>query len=325
MISYLIFKSGIGMAPSCEEVVNIIEETVKVSGVEEYCLDQALIHELLGREAVGGGEIAPEILSRVINTVESQDFQKKHGAPEYRIFLEQPLSSGLFHSLSETLKVHFPECTLILGEMPAEDWNQEWKKHYRPIECGKFIVIPEWLKDEYKIADSLTPVYINPGMGFGTGTHETTWMCLHELSKISKSFQSCLDFGCGSGILGIGFQILNPQSKAILYDIDLQALENAKYNMLINGVSSDNCYLKDPEKLDSIDQCYDLVFANILSSIIIEWSDFLDARTSQYLILSGILHDEVDEVKRKFRSKKLSLIEETQKNDWMCLVYQRKA
>ncbi|MDD7458087.1 MAG: 50S ribosomal protein L11 methyltransferase, partial [Clostridia bacterium] len=121
-------------------------------------------------------------------------------------------------------------------DIEEEDWRYVWRKFYKPIKVGKFVVIPKWI--DYSLSSGEYPIYIEPGMAFGTGEHETTKNALRLLSTIDLSEKVVADVGTGSGILGIGAIRLGAKY-CYMYDIDSQCIETATENAKLNDVQ--NC------------------------------------------------------------------------------------
>ena len=177
----------------------------------------------------------------------------------------------------------------------SEDWENEWKKHLQPIVVSENLKIT-FITDESekkKIKNSELQIY--PGMGFGTGGHETTFLCLQAMEGIlsEKNIQSCLDYGCGSGILGI-LGAKRGIGKVSYYDIDEDALVNCVQNLKVNAIDYDSKSVTSTKK--SLGDSYDLVMANILLHILIlEKKDIL-TRARKDLVLSGILKNQEEEI-----------------------------
>ncbi|MDR2047381.1 MAG: 50S ribosomal protein L11 methyltransferase [Clostridiales bacterium] len=136
----------------------------------------------------------------------------------------------------ENLRANFPQCgslEIAAKQIDDSDWANNWKKYYKPIVVGKIRIIPEWLKNERK--DGLTALFLEPGMAFGTGEHETTKMCLELMQSVDLKDKILFDVGCGSGILGIAAAALG--AYAFMTDIDPAAVFTAKKNAERNGVS----------------------------------------------------------------------------------------
>jgi ribosomal protein L11 methyltransferase len=168
-----------------------------------------------------------------------------------------------------------------------EDWRDQWKKDLKPINFNqRLTVIPSWYQD---YNDPYQKLILDAGAAFGTGSHPTTYLCLDWLSKNISGGENVLDFGCGSGILGIAAGLLGAQ-QVILTDIDQLALETAYENAALNQVQV-SCYLPDelPKNLT-----VDLLIANILASVLIQlYPIFLEYLViGGQIVLSGILFEQ---------------------------------
>src|SRR5436190_5555880 len=119
-------------------------------------------------------------------------------------------------------------------EVPNRDWLNEWKKDWHPVEIGRLVVAPPW--GEIQAAQDRVVIRIEPGMAFGTGTHETTRLCLKAIMRFFKG-GSFLDVGTGTGILAIAAARLSPQAEISACDTDAAAIEIARENARLNGVA----------------------------------------------------------------------------------------
>ena len=162
--------------------------------------------------------------------------------------------------------------------------------------------------------------------GFGTGTHETTFLCLSILDEFISSFEkeACLDFGCGSGILGLAAHVL--EFKNIdFFDIETEALENTDHNIKINFNKS--TLLKTFSKKNKIKKMYNLVFANILANILEQEKEFIVSRiiNGGHLILSGLLLNQSEEITKFYTSDdQVELIQKKTKGDWVALLFKKR-
>ena len=119
-----------------------------------------------------------------------------------------------------------------------EDWATSWQKYYRPIQVGKRVyIVPDWMRGE-PAPQGRTPLYLNPGLTFGTGAHPTTQLCLELLEDVLRPGDKVLDLGCGSGILAIAALALGA-SRAVGVDIDPKAADVAFENAALNGIGAD--------------------------------------------------------------------------------------
>ncbi|MBL7665477.1 MAG: 50S ribosomal protein L11 methyltransferase [Bacteriovoracaceae bacterium] len=303
------------------EYIRIAMNRYDCSGVEEYALVESEVDELLGERSYSGGDLPEEVIEEVdAATFEQQNMLK------FYFTNESAHNNALdFKDYLSELKKSFQ---IELEKVEESDWNSEWKKHYAPIHIDtELVVYPAWYKSN-EISDTY-PLYINPGMGFGTGTHETTFLCLTEFKKISSEGQvypKVLDFGCGSGILGIAALLLDPVAEVDFYDIDQKALDNTVENLKINQLElSEHRLLLEEDKAKLADK-YELIFANILAHILIQEKEFLTSRLTStgVLILSGILSNQAQAVIDEYElSGELKLINILNKGDWVCLQFRK--
>ena len=119
-------------------------------------------------------------------------------------------------------------------QVDGDDWIEVWKKHFRPIHLSRIVVVPEWIKYEKQPDEEI--VLLDSNMAFGTGEHETTSMCVEEMQNYLHAGDTCIDVGCGSGILGISAVKLGA-AKAYLTDVDPIAVKSANHNAALNGVA----------------------------------------------------------------------------------------
>lgn len=203
-----------------------------------------------------------------------------------------------------------------------EDWVNEWRKYYKPIHTGRIVVVPNWIKYEPK--DGETPIFIDSGMAFGTGEHETTRLCLELLSELDASAKDVLDIGTGSGILGIAAAALGANS-VFMSDLDIVAVESAKKNLALNTVKSD-VTIKQCDLLSKADISGDIILANITADILIRLSKEIKEhmRPSGYLIISGIIHMRADDVRNAFLDAGLTLDTERVDGEWRAMRFVRE-
>ena len=218
-----------------------------------------------------------------------------------------------------------------------EDWSNEWKKYFKPFRVADNIVIkPTWeelnMKDEVKEDDII--IEIDPGMAFGTGSHETTQLPIKQIIKYLKPEQKVLDIGCGSGILSIISSKLGARS-VMCTDIDGNAVNIAKENIKINNVSPEKVTvlfgnilnIEDNKEIDKmVENDYDIVVANILTEVIIELSEHVGnyLKSGGYFISSGILYTQSDNVQQAIFKNGMEIIEVNSKDDWVCITARKK-
>ena len=204
-----------------------------------------------------------------------------------------------------------------------EDWENNWKKYYKPLRIGSHIVIkPTW--EDFTPEEGDRIVELDPGMAFGTGSHSSTHMCLEFLEKTVKPGDRVLDIGTGSGILAIASLKLGAKSSDA-GDIDPLAVKIAKENALLNGYSEPEFSVKEGSLTDTADGVYDVVIANIVADIICE----LTESVTRYMapggtfITSGIIDFKADKVKEAIKKAGMIITEEKADKDWRAFKCER--
>jgi len=196
------------------------------------------------------------------------------------------------------------------------DWLEEWKRNWKPVAAGRFLIAPPWSEIE-QIPDQLL-IRIEPGMAFGTGTHETTRLCL---AAIEKHFAggSFLDVGTGTGILAIAAAKLFPGARVVACDIDADAVAIARENATANDVS--DAIEFHVGSVDDLTASADLVCANLTADVILQMLPSLLNVTCGRLILSGILDTQIDAITARLRECGVSGDSEIlQDGEWVALI-----
>ena len=204
-------------------------------------------------------------------------------------------------------------------EIEGDDWIEIWRNHFRPIHLGRVVVVPEWI--EYQRADGEQIVRLDNNMAFGTGEHETTSMCVELLQEFVTPDSVCIDVGCGSGILGISAVKLGAKL-AYLTDIDVVAVESAKHNAELNGVS-DKCVIARSNLLDDSDLKGDIMLANITADILENLAPSIpkNLKAGGTLILSGIIDEKLNRVVEVYTAQGLEIIKKVKKGEWNALAF----
>jgi ribosomal protein L11 methyltransferase len=208
---------------------------------------------------------------------------------------------------------------LSITAIAEQDWMQKWKEGFEAVEIGeRLIIAPSWkLPNE---ANGRVVIQIDPGMAFGTGTHETTRLCLEAIERCWRGGK-LLDVGTGTGILAIAAAALAPGSRVVAIDIDPQAVEVARDNAAINGVS-DSIEVLESQPLELAGRGFDVVVANLTAEVIIDLMGDLAAcvSTQGLMILSGILSELAGDVERSLIASSLEVIERREAGEWSALV-----
>lgn len=199
-----------------------------------------------------------------------------------------------------------------------EDWSTAWKKYYHPTKIGKrLVVVPCW--EEYQLEENQIQVTLDPGMAFGTGTHETTRLCMQLLEECIKPEAAMLDIGTGSGILAITALLLGSK-KAVGVDIDELAVKIAQENADLNGVGN-QIELVCGDLIEKISGTYDVVCANIVADVIIRLSRDVKhfMHKNSVLLVSGIIDERCDEVVSALEEQQLVIQEKIEENGWVAM------
>ena len=207
---------------------------------------------------------------------------------------------------------------VTIREVNDEDWATAWKKYYKPVKLGEKIVIkPTW--EAYEAREGEVIVELDPGMAFGTGTHETTIMCVKLLEKYVGKDSTVFDVGCGSGILGITASKLNA-ARVVCVDIDEVSCKVSRENAELNKVA-DKIDIRCGNLLDVVAEKADVIVANIIADIIISFSE--DAMSFMnkggIFISSGIIRDRRDYVLIKLRGEGFKVLEVLEMGEWCAI------
>lgn len=203
-----------------------------------------------------------------------------------------------------------------------EDWRNNWKRYFYPMPVGeKLLIRPSW-RDDFD-PRGRTVLNIDPGLAFGTGSHETTKLCLEVMERRLKKDASVLDIGCGSGILAVASLLLGAKS-AVGVDIDETAVKTSLENARINQVA-DRYTAVCGDLTEKIQGKYDLIVANIVADAIITLArkarGFMHADT--VYIMSGIIDTRVEEVLQALEPE-FEILEQHQEKGWVCLAAKAK-
>ena len=204
-------------------------------------------------------------------------------------------------------------------EVFEEDWEHTWKKYYKPLKIGNKVVIkPSWEEYESEVDDLI--IEMDPGMAFGTGTHETTVMCVQQLEKYVKPDSVVFDIGCGSGILSISAAKLGA-CKVIGVDLDAVAISVSNRNVLHNHVE-DIVSISQGNLMDVISEAADIIVANIIAdTIIILATDIKEyLKENGIFIASGIILHKKDEVRDALILNGLEIIEINNIGEWVVII-----
>lgn len=228
------------------------------------------------------------------------------------------LDEKIAEDSSQILKHSFPHLSTHISYIPNQDWERAWMADFKPQQFGERLwICPSWSTPPDPKAIYLT---LDPGLAFGTGSHQTTNLCLTWLSHATLENKTIIDYGCGSGILALSALKLGAK-QAYAVDIDPQALKATQNNAKINSIESQQLRISSPDQLDSK---ADLMIANILLTPLLA----LKAKFKQHLndrgllIVSGILNEQAAELIDAYREDFAHQSTETL-DDWSLLVFKR--
>lgn len=290
------------------------------------------VAEVLSRYAPGGVVIESTTLPQ------SHDGEQSFASGPVRVSAYLRVDDNLEHTRHQ-----LEESLWYLGRIQAlpaaefriieeADWASAWKEHYHPIQIGnRLIIVPAWL--EIEVGDRI-PILMDPGMAFGTGTHPTTQLCMRFMENwfVSRSDQGkeagtidVIDIGCGSGILTIAALKLGAQ-QVLALDLDPQAVDITRRNARINNTQG-NLEAVQGSLEEALAGIYtirqaDLVLANILAPVLVRLLDEglgMLLKPGGSLILSGIIEEQLGDVRDAAERNKLQVIETLQIEDWVAL------
>lgn len=290
-------------------------DTERASGVAVMTVPYGIYIEDYSDLEQGAWEIAH------IDLIDEDLLEKKRDESIIHVYIEEgnnPAEAVSF--ISERLSAEGISFKIETDGCSEEDWADKWKAFFKPTPVGeRLFVRPVWI-DDYDSGDRVV-LNIEPGAAFGTGTHETTRLCLETLDKIVKDGDTVLDIGCGSGILAIASMLLGAK-ESFGVDIDPLAVKTAAENGKMNGLDEPELQFVCGDLADKVTKKYDVVVANIVADIIILFSTQVRAFMKQgaKFIASGIIDSRADEVVSALQNAGLVVKERIEENGWVCLV-----
>ena len=265
-------------------------------------------------------EISSDIVDELDQDEKDWDFidypllNSKEGVFALRVYPENMEDAN--NLKAELNEKNLGQC--LLEEKDDEDWANNWKKYYKPLEIGeKLAIVPEW---EAYDNDKRIVIKINPGMAFGTGTHESTYMCLELLERYVKKDDEIFDIGCGSGILAIAGLKLGAK-RALAVDIDDKCIDASHENADLNNLE-DKMDIKKGNLLDVVKGRADLIVSNIIAEIIVDEIKNLKNHMDKggIFITSGIIKERRQMVIDALKENGFKIIDELEKNNWVAIV-----
>lgn len=217
--------------------------------------------------------------------------------------------------------------TVSLSETEDKDWINNWKTFFKPFRAASHIVIKPTWEDYKKENEDDILIEIDPGIAFGTGSHETTKLCIQALDKYIKPGDSVLDVGCGSGILSIA-ALKSGAGHATAIDIDETAVKVAAENMEVNRIAPTEYSLfhgdliTDPELKKNAGTGHDIIVANILADVIVPLTSIIrpHLKSGGLYITSGIIDTKEEEVYTALKDNGFEIVKIEHMKEWCCFI-----
>jgi len=264
--------------------------------------------------------IDPEVFARMEENVKMTLYIP---SDERREGTLQEIEQRLNDMKNDDFGIDMGELSMEIGGVDDQDWAENWKKSYKAFPLGQhFVVKPTWCPWEEREGDKI--IEMDPGMAFGTGTHETTRLCASLLEEYVTPGCSVLDVGCGSGILAICASKLGA-GECFACDIDPVAVRIAADNVRVNGTANVTCAESDLLKSVPAEK-YDVCVANIVADVIIRMAPDIGAymKDSGVLIVSGIIEERADEVIAVLENCGFTVSGGKRENGWYAGVVRKK-
>jgi ribosomal protein L11 methyltransferase len=319
---------------------------VEWTGTEDFSVEEKQVDRWIGDDAFCPTDCSPELLNEVESHVMEEEKRKQIFYFSYPSAFSWDEVTAV---MQERLEGH--PFSYSLEKLEEKNWNEEWQQYYQPQKVlDQWVVLPSWYKDQILSEDlsSRKKLWIYPAMAFGTGTHETTQLCLElfllykknlfiDQSSEQQTLQrtqskpkkySSLDFGCGSGILGLmalAQEDLDWEN-VHFYDIDSLSLENTKNNLLLQDFSEEHMNsVKILESVSDVTYQYDLIWANLIYSVLLKEKNIIEdlLLPRGILIISGLLKEQEEDFLCHFVSSSFEVLDRREKGDWMAIIVRK--
>jgi len=272
-------------------------------------LDEACLEVAPGGFVVEGADVPP-----------GDEPPPPFGWSRYRVYVGEPEVEAARQGL-EAAVAQWPEATVTVAPLP-EGWRDRWKQWFLPVEISpRLVVTPPWHAERVRAegGPELKLIEIEPGLAFGTGQHETTWLCLEGIDVLAAQgalHKSVLDVGCGTGVLAVGAALCGAE-RVHGVDNDPVAVKAARVNAADNGVSDRVTFAGTP--IAEVEGTWELVLANIMTHILLAMQADLAARVAPggLLMLSGILREQAEEIIEAFSAHGLTHVQTITRGGWV--------
>ena len=217
---------------------------------------------------------------------------------------------------------------IYISKIINKDWLKENRSSFPSINIDNFYIYGSHIKKE--CSENKIPIKIDASFAFGTGSHETTRSCLNSLTYLSKIYnpKSVLDYGCGTGILGIASKKIFKNNKITFVDIDINALKLTKQNLRLNNIISREILLSKSNTMKNFNKkkYYDLIFANILFGPLTSLAPRLKfiSKPNSFIVLSGLLSNQITNIVNRYKMFGFKLKKKIIINGWGTVIMRRQ-
>ena len=217
---------------------------------------------------------------------------------------------------------------IYISKIINKDWLKENRSSFPSINIDNFYIYGSHIKKE--CSENKIPIKIDASFAFGTGSHETTRSCLNSLTYLSKIYnpKSVLDYGCGTGILGIASKKIFKNNKITFVDIDINALKLTKQNLRLNNIISREIFLSKSNTMKNFNKkkYYDLIFANILFGPLTSLAPRLKfiSKPNSFIVLSGLLSNQITNIVNRYKMFGFKLKKKIIINGWGTVIMRRQ-
>ena len=251
--------------------------------------------------------------------IDDSVMQQKESRPSATIYLDDTdETKALIETVTAEVKEYLTDAETEVNVVCDDDWKDNWKEYFKPAKVTERLVVkPTW--EEYEAKDGELVIEIDPGMAFGTGTHETTSLCLALMEKYIKDGDKVLDVGCGSGILAIAAGLLGAED-VLGIEIDPVAVEIGKENVALNKLDH-KVKVVYGDLTKGVDFKADMVAANLMADLVKLLSGDVMAHIEEdgIYISSGILAELADDVSSVIRNCGFDIVEVLVKGEWCAI------
>lgn len=232
-------------------------------------------------------------------------------------FNELPDDEAIQDEMHYALRSYGLDENAIIGverrDIENADWLAEWKKHWTATTIGRFVIAPPW--ENFEVSDKIV-IRIEPNMAFGTGTHETTQLCLQAIDELFEPGDSFLDVGTGTGILAIAAAKLAKASGSFLaIDNDPDSISIARENAVLNEVGDAIEFVED--EMSMVETTFDVVCANLTLDVILPILPMLLETAEKHLVLSGILAEQEAQIVEAIGKRAIDI---RRAGEWICVI-----